>query len=33
MGEDERSLLIDYLAHNPSAGDIIPGTGGVRKLR
>lgn len=33
MGEDERSLLVDYLAHNPSAGDIIPGTGGVRKLR
>ena len=25
--------LIEYLAYNPGAGDIIPGTGGVRKLR
>ncbi len=33
MTEDERGLLVDYLARNPSAGDIIPGTGGVRKLR
>jgi hypothetical protein len=22
-----------YLAYNPTAGDLIPGTGGVRKLR
>lgn len=33
MGEDERGLLVDYLARNPLAGDLIPGTGGVRKLR
>jgi hypothetical protein len=33
MDEDERGFLVDYLARNPSAGDIIPGTGGVRKLR
>jgi hypothetical protein len=33
MSEDERVLLVDYLAHNPTAGDLIPGTGGVRKLR
>ncbi len=33
MDENERSLLVDYLAHNPRAGDLIPGTGGVRKLR
>jgi mRNA-degrading endonuclease RelE of RelBE toxin-antitoxin system len=33
MDEEERSLLIDYLAHNPRAGAVIPGTGGVRKLR
>jgi hypothetical protein len=33
MAEDECGLLVDYLARNPSAGDIIPGTGGVRKLR
>jgi hypothetical protein len=24
---------VDYLAHNPTAGDLIQGTGGVRKLR
>jgi hypothetical protein len=24
---------VDYLAHNPSVGDLIVGTGGVRKLR
>lgn len=33
MSDDERSLLVDYLAYNPTAGDLIPGTGGVRKLR
>lgn len=33
MDERERGLLVDYLAHNPRSGDIIPGTGGVRKLR
>ena len=31
--EPERNSLIDYLARNPEAGDLIPGTGGVRKLR
>jgi hypothetical protein len=31
--EQERTELIDYLAHNPEAGDVIVGTGGVRKLR
>ena len=25
--------LIAYLAANPVAGDLIPGTGGIRKLR
>lgn len=29
----ELSALIDHLALNPEDGDIIPGTGGVRKLR
>ncbi len=24
---------MDYLAYYPTAGDLIPGTGGVRKLR
>jgi hypothetical protein len=33
MGEAERMLLIDYLAYNPTAGDLVSGTGGVRKLR
>ncbi|ARR57317.1 addiction module toxin RelE [Rhizorhabdus wittichii DC-6] len=31
--DDERAELIDFVAHNPEAGDLIPGTGGVRKLR
>lgn len=33
LGEAERSLLVVYLAHNPEAGELIPGTGGIRKLR
>jgi len=33
MAEAERMLLVDYLAYNPSAGDLIPGAGGIRKLR
>lgn len=33
MSEDERTVLVDYLAWNPTAGDLIVGTGGVRKLR
>jgi hypothetical protein len=33
MDDDERAALILYLAGNPMAGDLIPGTGGVRKLR
>ena len=33
MSDEERALLVDYLAYNPMAGDLISGTGGVRKLR
>ena len=33
MSDEERALLVDYLAYNPTAGDLIPGTGGLRKLR
>lgn len=33
MAETQRLALIDYLAGNPMAGDLMPGTGGVRKLR
>ena len=31
--EEELTALVDHLAHNPEDGDVIPGTGGVRKLR
>jgi len=31
--EDQRTLLISYLAAHPMAEDLIAGTGGVRKLR
>ena len=31
--DDEKRELIDLLATDPLAGDVIPGTGGVRKLR
>ncbi len=33
MNGEERGALVDYLARNPLACDLIPGTGGVRKLR
>ena len=33
FNEDEKRDLIEFLAENPMAGDEIPGTGGVRKLR
>ena len=33
MDENERGVLVDFLSRNPLAGDLIPGTGGVRKLR
>jgi hypothetical protein len=33
MSDDERALLVDYLAYNPSTGDLVTGTGGIRKLR
>lgn len=33
FSEDEKRELIDFLAGNPLAGDEIPGTGGVRKVR
>lgn len=31
--ESERQQVIRYLADNPKAGDLMEGTGGVRKLR
>jgi hypothetical protein len=33
MTEDERGAVVDVLAANPTAGDIMPGCGGARKLR
>lgn len=33
LDEDQRTLLISYLAANPAVGDFVPGTGGLRKLR
>ena len=33
LSEDERHDIVGYLAAFPKAGDVIPGTGGVRKLR
>lgn len=33
MDDAERAELVDYLAWNPTSGDVIPGAGGVRKLR
>jgi hypothetical protein len=31
--DDERFELVSFLALNPTAGDLIPGAGGARKLR
>ena len=31
--EDQKQELIAFLARNPTAGDVVPDTGGVRKLR
>lgn len=33
LSESEAQLLVTYLAQFPLAGDLIEGTGGVRKLR
>ena len=33
LGEDERQRIIGAIASDPSVGDIIPGTGGARKIR
>ncbi len=31
--EEERGEFAAYLAANPEAGDVVPGSGGVRKIR
>lgn len=31
--DNERSQFVDWIAHNPLAGDVIQGSGGCRKVR
>jgi len=33
MDDEERAELVAYLAYNSTVGDLIQGTGGVRKMR
>ncbi len=33
LDEEQRGNLVVFVAVNPEAGDVIPQTGGVRKLR
>jgi hypothetical protein len=33
LSDEEYALLQTHLAENPTAGDVIQGTGGLRKLR
>ncbi len=33
MTENERTECIQYIAQNPTKGDLIEGTGGIRKIR
>ena len=33
VSDDERAAIVDLLASNPIAGDLIVGTGGARKRR
>ncbi len=33
LADADRRAVVDYLAAHPKAGDLIEGTGGVRKLR
>ncbi len=31
--DDEREAFVDWIAENPEAGDVIPASGGIRKVR
>ena len=31
--EEQREEFVNWIADNPEAGDVIPGTGGLRKVR
>lgn len=33
MSDEERERVVDYIARNPDAGALIPGSGGARKVR
>lgn len=33
MSDSDKQHIIDYLAENPDAGDLMSGTGGARKVR
>jgi hypothetical protein len=33
LEDDERAKIVTHLAYHPEAGDLMPGTGGARKLR
>lgn len=33
MVNGEHDAFIDFIARNPESGDVIPGTGGLRKVR
>ena len=33
MDDEERQEIVAFLAQNPNAGDLLQGTGGIRKVR
>jgi hypothetical protein len=33
LTEGEQDAVVDLIAYHPTSGDLIPGTGGLRKLR
>jgi hypothetical protein len=32
-GDEERNAFVDFIAANPETGDVIPDSGGIRKVR
>jgi hypothetical protein len=33
LNDEDRSALVAHLGANPEAGQVVPGTGGIRKIR
>ncbi|HZQ12312.1 MAG TPA: addiction module toxin RelE [Pseudolabrys sp.] len=33
LAPDEQDAVVDLIAHDPTCGDVIQGTGGLRKVR